>query len=150
MNREVVEVSEVTPGGVWVKTSRQTACGSCSARAGCGQHALSQLGRPVSLWVSTDLPLKIGQQVTISLPKGGVALSALMLYGLPLIGVLLGAMLGQPWGDGAALVGALIAMIAGFILSRTLSWRYRKQWQPTVLPSCERSHSTATILTTDR
>jgi len=139
MSQEIVEVIEQGDGGIWVEAVQRSACNSCNARAGCGQHSLSKLGRPMRLWVSTEQPLQPGQQVVLTLPDGSLALSALALYGLPLLGLIGGAVIGQLSGsDGWAGVAALAGLAGGFALARKLAARYQSQWQPTLKPGCER------------
>lgn len=140
MNQEIVEVVGIGEGGVWVEGIQQSACGSCSARAGCGQHTLSKLGRPVRLWVATDDVYQLGQQVVIGLPQGSLAFSALSLYGLPLLGLILGAVAGFQGGSEplSMLVGAL-GMIGGMFAARTLGRRRQQDWQPRVVQSCPTS-----------
>src|SRR5690554_7465990 len=95
MNQEWVTVKQIEPGGIWVESLQRSACDSCNARSGCGQRTLSQLGKPIRLWIPSEETFQIGQQVLVELPTGGLALSSLMLYGLPLVTLAVAAMLGQ-------------------------------------------------------
>lgn len=139
MSQEIVEVIEQGAGGVWVEAVQRSACNSCHARSGCGQHSLSKLGRPMRLWINTEQKLQPGQQVVLTLPDGSLALSALAMYGLPLLGLIGGALAGQLTGsDGWTGLAALAGLGAGFILARWLAGRYQSQWQPALKPGCER------------
>lgn len=137
MNQEWVTVNQVEADGIWVESLQRSACDSCNARSGCGQRTLSQLGRPIRLWIATDASFSVGQQVQVELPNGGLALSALMLYGLPLLMLILAALLGQTLGNDilAAVIG-LAGLAVGLYMSRQLTQRYKQLWQPRVLPSC--------------
>ncbi|PHQ83452.1 MAG: alginate biosynthesis protein AlgM [Thalassobium sp.] len=121
MSQEVVAVVEQGEGGIWVEATQRSACGSCNARSGCGQHSLSKLGRPMRLWIPTDRNYQVGDQVILSLPQGGLALSALVLYGLPLVGLIAGAILGQRLGTDllSALVG-IAGLGIGFVVAKTI------------------------------
>lgn len=134
MNQEWVEVVEQAEGGLWVEAVQRSACSRCSARAGCGQNALSQLGKPVRLWVPTGQRYAPGQQIMLGLPHGGLALSAVLIYGAPLLALLAGAILGQ-WlgGDLMALLAGVSALAAGLLIGRKLTDRYRVLWQPIIL-----------------
>lgn len=137
MNQEWVTVSKVEAGGIWVESLQRSACDSCNAKAGCGQRTLTQLGKPIRLWVASEQPFSVGQQVLVELPAGGLAFSALLLYGLPLITLLVAALLGQAlesdlWAAALGLGGLAI----GLYLSRQLTQHYKQWWQPKVLPSC--------------
>jgi len=61
MSQEIVEVIEQGDGGIWVEAVQRSACNSCNARSGCGQHSMSKLGRPMRLWVNTEQKLQPGQ-----------------------------------------------------------------------------------------
>src|SRR5690606_42033637 len=102
MNQEMVEITALGQGGVWVEGTQRSACHSCSAPAGCGRHSLSQLGPPLRLWVPASGQWQVGQQVLLILPRGCITGSALLLYGLPLFTLLPAAAVGHPM-DGAGL-----------------------------------------------
>ena len=137
MNQEIVEVVEIGDGGIWVEGVQQSACGSCSARAGCGQHSLSKLGRPVKLWVVTEDHFEVGEQVILALPQGSLAFSALSLYGLPLIGLIAGALLGYQGGsDLVSVVSGLLGLTLGLLSARWLANHNRDQWQPRISQRC--------------
>ena len=137
MSQEVVAVVEQGEGGIWVEATQRSACGSCNARSGCGQHSLSKLGRPMRLWIPTDRNYQVGDQVILSLPQGGLALSALVLYGLPLVGLIAGAILGQRLGTDllSALVG-IAGLGIGFVVAKKLSEQFTKQWHPQIVDGC--------------
>lgn len=130
MNREIVHVIERQQDGVWVEAVQRSACQSCSVRSGCGQSALQQLGRPMRLWVAApNHRLSVGDEAVLVMPEGGVALSALTLYGLPLLAMIAGSVLGQAWlGELTALLGAGLGLLLGFGMARYCAARH--SWQP--------------------
>lgn|SRR5690554_2088223 len=137
MNQEWVTVKQIEPGGIWVESLQRSACDSCNARSGCGQRTLSQLGKPIRLWIPSEETFQIGQQVLVELPTGGLALSSLMLYGLPLVTLVVAAMLGQRLeSDVAAAILGFVGLIVGLLISRNVIQRYKHLWQPKILPSC--------------
>ncbi len=137
MNQEWVTVSQIDAGGIWVESLQRSACDSCSAKAGCGQRTLSQLGRPIRLWIDSEEQFAVDQQVLVELPSGGLAFSALLLYGVPLLALLLAALFGQVLENDilAAIIG-LLGLAIGLFISRRLTQKYKQWWQPKVLPSC--------------
>ncbi|MAD44190.1 MAG: hypothetical protein CMI02_19170 [Oceanospirillaceae bacterium] len=137
MTQEIVVVTGLGDGGVWVEGVQKSACNSCNARSGCGQHSLSKLGRPMRLWVEGGSDLKVGQEVVLSMPSGGLAMSALLLYGLPLLTLLAGAAAGQLYGDLMAVAGGLAGLAGGFLLARNISRHFQDRWQPKLLPGCD-------------
>ena len=142
MAQEIVVVTDIGKGGIWVESVQKSSCGSCAAKAGCGQSALESMGRPVRLWVDTELELTAGQQVVLDLPAGSLASSALALYGLPLVGLALGAMAGQAaGGESLSIVTAVLGLLAGFLGARAVVAKYRQQWMPQVVSVCASSTS---------
>ena len=136
-NQEWVTVTEVERQGIWVESLQRSACDSCNARAGCGQRTLSNLVRTIRLWVPVDEPFVVGQKALLELPQGGLALSAFMLYGLPLLGLMVMAVLGQAIsGELGAGLGALIGLALGLLASRLAATRFRFLWQPKIHSSC--------------
>ena len=137
MIEERVIVLETQSDGAWVEGVQQSACGACSAKSSCGQHALSQLGRKVKLWLRTSETLEEGKHIIIALPEGALARSAIALYGLPLVALAAGAIVGQyAMGEPGAIVVGLAAMGLGFIAARHWSEYNRQHWQPTFLRHC--------------
>lgn len=137
MNQEIVEVVEIGDGGIWVEGIQRSACGSCSARSGCGQHTLNKLGRPVRLWVETLDRYLVGEQVVLALPEGSLAFSALSLYGWPLIGLVIGAVLGNQGGSEAqSIMVGVMGLIVGLGVARWFARRNKNDWQPSIVPGC--------------
>lgn len=133
MNQEWVTVSAIADGGVWVESLQRSACDSCNARSGCGQRTLANIGRTVRLWVPTNNIYQVGQQVRLQLPSGGLALSALLLYGVPLLMLLVLAAVGQTLGEFYAIASGTLGLVVGLMLSRKLTQIYKHLWQPKIL-----------------
>ena len=90
MLTENAKVVAIDDDGLWVETLKQSACGACSAKSGCGQHVLTKYlsemtcikarfgGSPSRrIW-------KLGDEVEIGVEENAVAVSALLVYLLPL------------------------------------------------------------------
>lgn len=129
MLTEIGRVVAIEDGAVWVETLRQTSCGSCSARAGCGHGMLnsavpgaSQGLLKVALPADAGLPLKLHDRVTVELPESGFLRAASLLYLLPLLStVLLAVLVDQlmtPAGlsQAAADLRVSLAAVAGLLL----------------------------------
>jgi sigma-E factor negative regulatory protein RseC len=151
MLTEVGRIVAIEDGAVWVETLRQTSCGSCSARAGCGHGMLnsalpgaSQGLLKAALPTDRGLPLKLHDQVTVELPESGFVRAASLLYLLPLLSTVLLAVLADQLMTPASLSQAAadlrvsLAAVAGLILGlqvlRVLSRRSecRADMQPRV------------------
>lgn len=142
MIEEQVVITSIDQSGAWVEGMQQSACGSCSAKAGCGQHAMTQLGRKVTLWLPLEhlldtVDFNVGQQVVVGLPEGAILRSTVVLYGVPLIALVLGAIIGHwAWGEAGSIVMSVVSMLAGFKLAQSWSLNNKQYWQPHFIRHC--------------
>lgn len=141
MIEEQVVVTALDTDGVWVEGVQQSACGSCSAKAGCGKHTMSQLGRKVSLWLPDDPQcdhvFSVGQQVVVGLPEGAILRSTLVLYGIPLIFLLAGAIFGNAViGELGSIAFSVVFMLLGFKLAKARGVKNQQNWQPKFIRTC--------------
>lgn len=120
MIRELGEVVALVPGGVLVETQRASGCASCSSQKGCGVRVLQGVfgGRRHRVTAQTALPLRIGDRVELVLPASALVQAALLMYLLPLVALVVGAVIGQIvfHTNGAAILGSA----SGFVLSLVL------------------------------
>ncbi|WP_375057025.1 SoxR reducing system RseC family protein [Zobellella sp. DQSA1] len=128
MIEEVATVVAVGEGGVEVACFGKSACGQCRQSSHCGTGLVAKAlpGREHRFFIATELRLKVGEQVRIGIPEHSLVTSALLVYLLPLLLLLGGALLTSlvlGMGDGGTLAGAAIGGSAGFILASRLSRR---------------------------
>lgn len=135
-------VVAVEADALWVETLQTSTCGSCRARAGCGQRVLAGV-------LSNASRLRVvpgeegcdayqpGQRVIIGIPSDVLVASSLILYLFPLLAMLVAAAVASHL-SGSEYLTALAAM-AGLLgsggLLRYLSWRvrHRARLQPVLL-----------------
>ncbi len=136
-----VVLGSAGPERVWVETRRESGCDSCSARAGCGSALIGKaLGaRAHRVAALAAQPLAAGERVELGLEEGALLVGSLAVYGLPLLGLLLGAIGGELALGGASeaplvALGAL-GFAAGLAGGRRFSRRIggERRWQPVVL-----------------
>ncbi|MEQ5836978.1 SoxR reducing system RseC family protein [Marinobacter sp. NFXS9] len=125
---------------VWVQTIRQSTCGSCSARKGCGQGALASMtdGRANQVRVHNPLGARVGDQVTLGIEESQLLKASLLVYAWPLVALLLGAMVAAtlwPGQDGPAILGGALGLAVGFGALRKSSRDRRKNpgFEPVLL-----------------
>lgn len=122
MIAERARVLRTGNGVAWVQCESQAGCARCAAGTGCGGGLFARLlrGRLQELPVETRLHLNPGDWVMVGLATSAVQNASLLLYGLPLAGLLLGAIAGHQLAgtDLAALVGMLIGLFGGLALVR--------------------------------
>jgi sigma-E factor negative regulatory protein RseC len=108
--------------GVFVETSRASACGGCSSKEGCGTSTLSQLlgSKTSSFKVLNPIGAALGERVVIGMEEAALLKSSLLVYLLPLAFLLTGAILGG-WlaparlQDAYAVGGVFVGLVAGFV-----------------------------------
>ncbi len=137
-------VIAIEKGVALVESARQSACGGCASKGHCGTglmgDALSGAGHASRMYVPTALDLQPGDEVVIGLPEEGMLQASLMLYGLPLTGMLGGMVAAQPLGEGLAIVSGVIGLCVGMALVRPLSHRLLGQkTQPCILSRIDRN-----------
>lgn len=140
MIEEQGRVLSVEPGAVWVETVRRSTCGSCQARAGCGQALLSKLGsasRQGFVRVLSEREHDVGDEVVIGIPEQAVVLGSAWVYLVPLVGLFVSALAAQGLGLGEPAI--IAASTAGLVLGLGLvRWHSRRhagdpQYQPRLL-----------------
>ena len=119
----------------WVEARHDvSSCGTCQGK-GCGSSKLSQMfcsNKQRLFSVSNPISARAGEEVIIAVGEGAVLRGVVMVYLLPLAGLLLGGMLTATLvqqvehRDGYAALGAGGGLVLGFLLSQVLRQRRRK------------------------
>lgn len=125
-------------GYAWVETTRQSACDSCSAKAGCGHSALAKLGQSaVHMQAICDIDVVVGDQVVVGVPEEIMVKSSLLAYLMPLVTMMVLAMVADSvWQlDLLTAAAGLLGLGLGFVLLR---WHFHRnqhdeRYQPVVL-----------------
>lgn len=120
-------------------------CGNCDSENGCGSGRMSKLfcSTPRRFRVRNDANAPVGTLVQVTLAEGVLLRGALLMYMLPLVLLLCGALAGAQWAsdeastDAYSAIGGLIGLSLGFVLVRAISLRRRLSSvaQPVILPS---------------
>ncbi len=116
MLEEQGKVLEVLGDYARVTAQPTSACGSCSAKKGCGTSLLSELfSRRSRIFMAHNLVgAKAGDAVTIGLDESVMQRASVMVYLLPLLTLLGGAMLGQ-WLAPADMPADLFSIGGGIV-----------------------------------
>lgn len=125
MLSETGQVIRFDGDAVWVRTIRQTVCGSCQARMGCGQNLLNQLvgvsaDIKVRLTPEASPELKEGDVIEIGIEEGAVVAASMLAYGAPLLSLILAVALADKIGTSgfALLFLCVLGLVAGILLAR--------------------------------
>jgi sigma-E factor negative regulatory protein RseC len=139
MMREWATVVSWNNGIATLHSEIKTSCSSCSARKGCGSHMLDKLGPKNAhvMKVASAEPLAAGQRIELGIAEKSLLSSALLVYMTPLVGLFIVAGLFQALfhTDIAAISGALLGGVGGFILAKGISTYLGKSasFQPVIL-----------------
>lgn len=139
MIKEWATVVSWQNGVALVSCDVKASCSSCASRAGCGSRVLNKLGPQTThtLSVPSEQPLMKGQKVELGIAEASLLGSAMLVYLSPLVGLFaVGGLFQLLFAtDLAAMCGAALGGVGGFLLARGLSPRLavRDNWQPTIL-----------------
>jgi sigma-E factor negative regulatory protein RseC len=117
MEEQGVVVS-VADGWATVRVQRQSTCGSCSARSGCGNGVLSEvLGRrALELRVPDRERLQPGDRVTLGIRDRSLVSGAVVMYLLPLAGLIGVAAVLSILMPGVTEIWLILGGLSGFAL----------------------------------
>ena len=133
-------VVAIDADGVWVATQRKTTCGSCSAKAACGQGLLNSLSadkQPQMVKVKSDLRLREGDQVTLGISEQSLVRTAFLVYMLPLTFMFIAALTVNTLhvSEPCIIFAGALGFISGALLVRVFSNRYidARAMQPVIV-----------------
>lgn len=111
-----------------IKFQRGSACGNCK---GCS-------GKDTCLTMEIKGSAEIGDEVKVEMPQGQVAKASLLAYGIPLVGLFAGFLLGQLIGKSelASIIGGVIGLGASSLLMWMIDQKVIKKnpkWAPRIV-----------------
>lgn len=114
----------------WVAVEAPASCGACHGK-GCGRSVFARIWHPEGprYALPNTLAASVGDAVVLQIREGALLQAAWWGYGWPLLSVLVLAAAFQPWGEGAAVVGAGLGLGIGWLVNRRLRFVAR----PTML-----------------
>ncbi|MGK0444858.1 MAG: sigma-E factor negative regulatory protein RseC [Bermanella sp.] len=152
MVEESARVLKVEGDVVWVQAIVKSACGSCQAQKGCGHSLLAKAGqKQIDLPVDRNgIHVQENDQVIIGVPEQAILRSSLLMYGTPLIAMIIVAMVASLFGieEKLSVLLAFTALVLGFVwVNRHAKSLNFAHWHPrlmrkaqsveTHIPMCE-------------
>ena len=131
---QIGEIIEVNGARATVKFARTKACGQCNACVRFGNDE-------AVVEMENSIYAQVGDRVEIVLHARSLVSASLILYGVPLLALLLGVALGSLMGDlWAAGLGVSFAL-AAFLIIRLLEPRFDRmsEFKPRMLRVIEKS-----------
>jgi sigma-E factor negative regulatory protein RseC len=139
MVKEQATVTSLNGDWAQIQMQRQTTCSHCELSNGCGMGAIGRLlgHRSKPVMIRNDHQLKPGDNVLLGLPEKAFLKASLLIYGLPLLGLIGGGILAASIVGESDLVVFLFAA-AGFTVglkfsAHLASKQYLNQFSPRIL-----------------
>jgi sigma-E factor negative regulatory protein RseC len=128
-------------GALWVAADKTSACGGCKAKSGCGTSLLAKLGEhqvAVRALLSANLQderFDEGDVIELAVDRYALVRVALIMYLLPLFGLIAGVLLAGDLSEVWVVLGAALGLaLGGWAASLCLRrWRNDDGLQPVVL-----------------
>ncbi len=96
----------------------RTGCAKCEAGEGCGGGVFSKLfgSKTYQIEVLNKLQLQPGEKVTIGISESAITFGSLLLYFVPLLGLILGALIAELGQQKPDELWTILMSIVGFFL----------------------------------
>jgi sigma-E factor negative regulatory protein RseC len=129
-NRDMIEgfarVVAVEGGRAWLEPEQTKSCGSCSSVGLCsvGKDAVTARALAARRFaLPGDLGLRVGERVVVGIRDDSLVKGALTAYGIPLVTIMAGGLMGQEWGgtDAVAAMGAAGGLAFGIVVARLVA-----------------------------
>lgn len=118
MIKQKAIVTSIEEDVIWVEAQRQSTCGQCQIRQGCGTGLLAKhVGKRFSkIAVPKTVAVTIGQEVTVAIPEQALLHGAFLLYLVPLLLMLGFSALTRSFalGEGIEIVAGILGLLMGF------------------------------------
>jgi len=101
-------VTEVTPGIAWVKTARNASCEGCASKGSCMSKGSDMIVRTINA-----ANARVGDRVVVSLKTGAFLRATFLIYLVPVIFLMIGAMAGHVIAGRLGMNPSPVAAMAG-------------------------------------
>ncbi|MCA1785703.1 MAG: SoxR reducing system RseC family protein [Desulfobacteraceae bacterium] len=104
-------VTRATPAMAWIKTNRTATCGGCTAKDSCGTM---HRGQEMMVEVPNTIGVTPGDSVVIGIETKPVMLLTFLVYVVPIICLVIGALAGDAVSPLIGINPSFSAMVLGF------------------------------------
>ena len=143
MIEEQAQVIEIKDGQLFLQAQTQSACGSCEASKGCGTSLLAKVvGRKFTHFqAENNIDAKVGDTVVVGLAEDALLKGSLIMYMVPILGMLFFALAADFLFPEAAArdlyitAAGISGLISGAFMAKCYFSRHQetRQFSPTVL-----------------
>ncbi len=137
-------------GMAWVKTTRSSACESCSSRHAC---QAGESGKEMEVEAINTAEAGVGDRILLNIKTGSLLKATFLLYVFPILAMIAGALLGQTVGimrggdpSGMSALFAFLFFGLAFCVIRVAGRRLSKNvdYKPEII-KVRRHHPTGSI-----
>lgn len=139
MIKEQATVTGIDGNWAVIQMQRASVCSHCELNSGCGMGAIGRLlgHRSKPVMIVNEHQLKAGDRVILGLPERAFLKASLLIYGFPLLGLMVSGLLAR-WVIGEAEIFVITFALAGFVAGLRISAKiarnqYSNQFSPRVL-----------------
>lgn len=142
MVEEQAVIVDLKDGVAMLEVIRRKPCGLCGQTRGCGVSMWGKLFRHRShvFKAQNRIDAKVGDFVIVGVEEQALLRSALLVYGVPLVTLLAGALVASlAWGgehrDASTVIGAVLGLIVGLLWAKghTAGHVFDSRYQPVIL-----------------
>ncbi len=143
----------------WVETQRQSSCGHCAVKNGCGTQVISKIFGNKTAYVRciNSCQVKIGDQVIIGINESALLSGSFLLYLLPILSMIIASGIGvamarQWWPqylDLSSIIMAAAGLLGGLKYSRyrsSFNNANQKAYEPVILKKVTPYHSSQAVI----
>ena len=117
-------VIKVEAATAWVKTVKTGACESCAAKSSC--HTLGG-GKEMEVEAINTAAARIGDRVVIGFETASLLKASFLIYIFPILGLILGAVIGQTAAPFFSLNPSASSIVVGFLFVFLSLWFIKKK-----------------------
>lgn len=152
MIEEMGTVVSVDATHAWVESVQKSSCQNCALKSGCGQAVMGRWAQrstrlPVLLNGENTANIATGDQVRFGVAGSVVANGSLLVYLIPLLGLIMGTGAGQALesSEVISVLGGLVGFLAGGAIVRRHAYktRHNTRLQPVLLDAVPKSIATS-------
>jgi len=144
MIEELAKVTAINNESITVESTVKSSCSGCKQVDNCGSGQIAKAfpQKKLTTNISSSLPVNLGDTVVIGLSEEILLKSAWQVYMWPLIGLIIGAFIGQWFIDNSffnheifAILLAVVLGYLGFYCAKVQQGKIANcpQWAPTIL-----------------
>jgi sigma-E factor negative regulatory protein RseC len=112
LTREEGVVIRANAGTAWIKTTKTGACSECSAKGSC--HTLGG-GKEMEVKAINEAGAAIGDRVVVGFETSSLLKASFLIYIFPVLGLIVGAAVGQEFAPMIGLNGSAASPLAGLL-----------------------------------